>query len=312
MQNKGDKIKGIIGTIIYHALLLAALLFFGLSTPLPLPGEEGVEVNLGNSDFGSGAVQQIIPEEVPQTPEQAEDIIDDKTVEEELIEEEVIEEEVIEQPPEKATIKEEIIEEEIIQQEVEEAPVIKKPEEKKVEKIEEKPIEKKPDPVVNPNALYKKKEKPVEKVIEKKPDPVVNPNALYKKNANTKSRGTSQGITSGAGDQGQVHGTPESVNYEGLGGEGEGISYSLAGRGAKVLPKPSYTSPEQGRVVVSIWVNRQGIVTRAVAGAKGTNISDLNLRKLAHDAAMRAKFSEDPNAPDLQKGTITYNFIRIN
>ena len=304
MQNKGDKIKGIIGTIVYHALLLAALLFFGLTTPLPLPGEEGVEVNLGNSDYGSGVVQQAVPEEVPQAPEQIE----------EVVEEEVIEEEVIEQPPEKPVVKEEIIEEEIIQQEVEEAPVIKKPEEKIVEEVKEteKPVEKKPEPVVNPNALYKKKEKPTEEVVEKKPDPVVNPNALYKKNTNSKSRGTSQGITSGAGDQGQVHGTPESVNYEGLGGEGEGISYSLAGRGAKVLPKPSYTSPEQGRVVVSIWVNRQGVVTRAVAGAKGTNISDLNLRKLAHDAAMRAKFSEDPNAPDLQKGTITYNFIRIN
>jgi colicin import membrane protein len=304
MQNKGDKIKGIIGTIVYHALILAALLFFGLTTPLPLPGEEGVEVNLGNSDFGSGSIQQSIPEEVPQTPEQKD----------EVIEEEVIEEEVVELPPEKPAIIEEIVEEEVIQQEVEEAPAIIKPEEKKKEevKVEEKPIEKEPEPVVNPNALYKKKSKPVEEVVEKKPDPVVNPNALYKKTANSNSRGTNQGVTTGAGDQGQVHGTPESVNYDGLGGEGEGISYSLAGRGAKILPKPSYTSPEQGRVVVSIWVNRQGIVTRAVEGAKGTNISDLNLRKLARDAAMRAKFSEDPNAPDLQKGTITYNFIRIN
>lgn len=303
MQNKGDKIRGIVGTIIYHALILLILIFFGLSTPLPLPGEEGVEVNLGNSEMGSGVVQQPIPEEVPAAPEKQEEKV-----------EEVPEEKVVEQAPEKPVEQKEVIEEEVIQQEVEEAPVIKKPEEKKEEEVvEEKPVEKvvekEPEPVVNPNALYKKPDK-VEKKVEEPPKPVVNPNALYKKSSD--SQGTSQGITKGAGDQGKVHGTPESVNYDGLGGEGEGISYSLGGRGAKVLPKPTYNSPEQGRVVVSIWVNRQGVVVRAVDGAKGTNISDLNLRRMAREAAMRAKFSEDPSAAELQKGTITYNFIRIN
>jgi len=305
MKNKGDKIKGIIGTIVYHALVLIALLFLGLSTPLPLPGEEGVEVNLGNSDIGSGFVQQTIPEEVPSIPEKEEEIIKQEQ-----------EEQKAELPPEKPKTEEKVAEE-VIQQETEEAPPLPKPVEKKAEPkkedikpVVEKPLEKveekKPEPVVNPNALYKKKE------VEKEPDPVVNPNALYKKSNTTDAKGTNQGITKGIGDQGQLHGTPESLNYEGLGGEGEGISYSLAGRGAKVLPKPTYNSPEQGRVVVSIWVNRQGDVVRAVDGAKGTNISDLNLRRLAREAALRAKFSEDPTATDLQKGTITYNFIRIN
>ncbi len=302
MHNKGDKIKGIIGTIIYHLLVLLALLFFGLTTPLPLPGEEGVEVNLGNSDMGSGIVQQVIPEAVPATPTKQEEVVEEK------------QEKAVELPPEKPVVKTEEIKEEIIKQEVEEAPAIAKPVEKKKEEIiKEKPvekiIEKEPEPVVNPNALYKKPQKE-EKVVEEIPKPVVNPNALYKKSEN--SKGTNQGITEGAGDQGQVRGTPESVNYEGLGGAGEGVSYSLGGRGAKILPKPTYDSPEQGKVVVSIWVNRQGVVVRAVDGAKGTNISDLNLRKMAREAAMRAKFSEDPAAAELQKGTITYNFIRIN
>ena len=301
MQNKGDKIKGIIGTILYHLLVLAALLFFGLTTPLPLPGEEGVEVNLGNSDLGRGAIQQAIPEEISQAPGKKEKIVEEKQPEK-----------VVELPPEKPAVKKEVIEEKVIQQQTEEAPAIVKPEEKKKEKIkEEKPVEKVPEPVVNPNALYKKKES-AEKAVEKEPEPVVNPNALYKKPTTSDSKGTNQGITKEAGDQGQVHGTPESINYEGLGGEGKGISYSLAGRGAKVIPKPTYTSPEQGRVVVDIWVNRQGIVIRAVDGAKGTNISDLNLRRMAREAALQAKFSEDPNAAELQRGTITYNFIRIN
>jgi TonB family protein len=107
-------------------------------------------------------------------------------------------------------------------------------------------------------------------------------------------------------------GTPEPKTYTGPGGEGEGISFSLGGRGALRLPKPEYSSKEQGKVVVDIWVDRSGKVVRAEAGAKGTNISDLDLREQARQAALRSTFSADPDALPLQKGTITYNFIRLN
>jgi len=59
-------------------------------------------------------------------------------------------------------------------------------------------------------------------------------------------------------------------------------------------------------------VDKQGNVTSAVPGAKGTNVSDQTLWKLAKDAALLSKFVSDPNAPDTQTGTITYNFIRQN
>lgn len=49
-----DNKKALAGTVIFHGLLLLALLYLGFSTPLPLPGEEGVEVNLGFSDQGLG------------------------------------------------------------------------------------------------------------------------------------------------------------------------------------------------------------------------------------------------------------------
>jgi len=48
--NKKDRIKGILGTILFHCILLAAFLFFGFRTPLPLPEEEGVEVRMGDVD----------------------------------------------------------------------------------------------------------------------------------------------------------------------------------------------------------------------------------------------------------------------
>lgn len=58
-----NKSKGIIGTILFHGLVLVCFLFFGFKTPLPLPEEEGVEigtdVNLGNSETGFGDIQPL-------------------------------------------------------------------------------------------------------------------------------------------------------------------------------------------------------------------------------------------------------------
>lgn len=59
-----DKQKGIIGTILFHAMVLGSFMFFGFRTPLPLHEEDSVEivtdVNLGNSDQGFGDIQPLI------------------------------------------------------------------------------------------------------------------------------------------------------------------------------------------------------------------------------------------------------------
>lgn len=280
-EEKNNRFKGIVGTIGFHLLLLLALLYFALSTPLPLPGEEGVEVNLGSSDVGMGRVQELSPPPVQQPrPQPAPTQADPE--------------------PEP--------EEDIITQDVEEAPAIKeetikekervKPEEK-VKRPVEKPVDKVPDKVV---------EEP-----EPQPEPPkVNERALYKGKSTTEGDGSNQGITGQPGDQGKANGTVGAQNYTGQGGEGNGIGYDLGGRGAKHLPKPAYDSEEQGKVVVEIKVDRSGKVVSAIAGARGTTISDGRLRKLAEEAALRSVFAPDPDAPERQKGTITYNFIRLN
>ncbi|MBU2649954.1 MAG: energy transducer TonB, partial [Bacteroidetes bacterium] len=113
-REKRNKIKAIAGSIIFHIAILVALIFLGLSTPLPLPGEEGVEVNLGSSDVGMGNIQEESP--APSTPPPPR--------------------------PQPAEPQEEVVKEEVITQEVEEAPAIveeEKPKEKKPE--EQKPVE---------------------------------------------------------------------------------------------------------------------------------------------------------------------------
>ncbi len=258
MEEKRFKTTGVIGTVIFHALLLVALLFLALKTPLPLPGEEGVEVSLGDAITGSGLTQ----------PEKLKPI-------------QQVQPEITKPEPK-----------EIIQQEVEEAPALEeeKPEETKVEEevVEEEIIE------------------------EVKEEPKVNPNALYTPHKKDEDESGNQGNGIDPADQGKESGSPDSKKPDGISGMGDGVSFDLEGRGSIHLPKPAYESMEQGKVVVTIWVDKQGKVTRALEGAKGTTISDLTLHRLARDAALKAVFTPDPNAPETQKGTITYNFVRRN
>ena len=122
----------------------------------------------------------------------------------------------------------------------------------------------------------------------------------------TDQKGGSEVKTYGPGNQGKEGGDPNSNRYDGIPGKG-GTGWSLKGRTAKALPEPNYNSSQQGKVIVKIWVNRDGVVTRAEATANST-ITDAALKRQAEQAALKAKFSPDPNATELQTGTITYFF----
>jgi len=274
-----DKRKGIIGTVVVHIILLVCLFFFALRTPLPLPGEEGVEVNLGYDETGFGDIQSETP---PPIQEEA--------------------------PPPKRVVYDTPEDEEFVKQNIEEAPaieekkLIKEPIKEPVKEVVKEPVKE----VVKAPVEEKAVEKPVEE-----PKPVVNTKALYPGTSKTSSSGTSQGNTEGAGDMGKPTGYKDSDNYDGQGGSGNGISYSLGGRGAKFIEKPTASFNEVGTVVVSIWVNREGIVVRAQVNPKGTTIVDAGMKKTAVDAAKNSTFVSDPSAAELQTGTITYKFVLL-
>ncbi len=266
---------------MFHLLLLLALIFLGLSTPLPLPEEEGVEVNLGFSEVGSGNRQAQLPKEEvkpppPQTQQETSSVEEEELAEDNTNDAPNIQEKPAENPEKKEEPKEEIKEEkEVVEETTNEI-------------VEETPEEVEPDP-----------------------DPVVDPRLLYTGKKNNQGE-SAEGNDNQAGDKGKETGDPNSQGYDGLGGQGNGISFNLGDREAKSLPKPVYNSDDQGRVVVSIWVNKMGEVTRADIQQKGTNITDINLRKMAKEAALKAKFSADVDAAEIQKGSITYNFIKLN
>ena len=83
----------------------------------------------------------------------------------------------------------------------------------------------------------------------------------------------------------------------------------LAGRSVNgTLPRPSYGVHADGKVVVKIWVDQNGNVTKAQAGVEGTTATNKTLWQAAYKAAMGAHFNMDASAPALQEGNITYIF----
>jgi TonB family protein len=258
-EQKGRTIA-IIVTVLFHALVILILVLLALRTPLPLPGEEGVEVNIGNSDVGMGDIQ----------PEEAATLKSNSP------------------PPSNSQA-----DDEAVTENTDETPAIEK-------------INKKVSKNTQPSTTNATKPQPEAAKV-----PVTNPKALYPGKSNKNTQGGSQGITGQPGDQGKPKGTPGSTFYDGLGGQGGGIGYDLGGRGAKNLPKPKYTSDEQGDIVVEIKVDRDGRVTYARAGARGTTISDQTMQRQAEEAARGSIFARDPSAPEEQKGTITYKFRKM-
>ena len=74
------------------------------------------------------------------------------------------------------------------------------------------------------------------------------------------------------------------------------------------IPRPAYSEQDYGTVVVDIWVDNYGNVTKAVPGGQGTTVNNSKLWAAARAAALQTHFNQSADAPALQQGTITYVF----
>lgn len=278
--------KGLAGSIIIHLVLLLVLVFVSFSVPPPPEFEEGIIVNFGTDESGLGMVE-------PSTP--------------------AGQVETVTPPPPTEIIKTE--KDPLLTQDDEEAPEVKKidpdAEKKKLEQAEAERLRR-----IALEVERKKKEqeeierKRIEAEQQRQAD-IINrtKNALAgSKNAGTNT--TVEGTAGGPGNQGVTAGSVESkVRGEGGGTGNSGISYNLQGRGFQKLPTPKYDYQGEGRVVVEVSVDREGKVIQAIPGSKGSTTLDEYLLRVAKEAALEARFEAKPEAPAVQKGTITYNFI---
>lgn len=272
-------------TLLICALLL--FLFFIVSWTLPVQPppvvEEGIEVNLGNSDKGLGTDQPYLPgDPSPQDHEKY-------------------------TPPKQAVVEKEPLKDvETDDNNKEEAPVIKKALVTKpnATKIPDKDI------VVKPKAV--KVKQPETTPTPPKPHPKavfrgVNGTGTGGNDADDFKPGGNQGIAGGKGDQGAPGGNPNSNNYSG-GGHGNGGVVAIGGlKGRGIVKLPSFTDDfnQNAKVVINVHVDEGGNVTSTDYTLSGSTTSDASLIEIAKRKARQVKF-----APSDQEsvGGLVFNF----
>lgn len=117
-----------------------------------------------------------------------------------------------------------------------------------------------------------------------------------------------EGDDDNSGLKGDKNGDPKSTKYYGNNGSGGDKNYNLAGRNALSKPIEKPECNEEGIVVVSIEVDREGKVIKASPGEKGTTNPSPCLWNPAKEAALKTTWNADKNAPIKQFGTIIYKF----
>jgi colicin import membrane protein len=295
----------LIGTIVTHALVLLILLFFGFFTKLPLPEEEGILVNFGDSETGLG-LEEPAPGESAPVKNQEENRIEIKTPPPAPAKKVVA-------PIEKEALMTQDLEKTVVMESAREKKKIKDLEKEKLlkEKREQQEIERQ-----NQAEIARQKKEEDQRLAlaaaEQRKAGEINSRAKNAFGGNGKgaadSKSTSQGVTFGTGNQGSTNGSANADKYGPGGGVGNGPSFSLDGRSGLSLPEPNYPSNEDDFVVVQVTVDKNGKVTRAEPGVKGSTTLNSELLSAAKKAALQAKFNVDKNAPAFQVGTITYHF----
>ena len=297
-ERPSDKSLGVFGTIVFHLLLLLALIFISISSVDP--GDEGILVELGDSPTGQGqftpsssapAAQTSTPpasqpaSTPPPTPSAStparQQVLTQNTEEAPAI-----------SAQEKARQEEQ---KRIAEQERQRQAEIERQRKAEQERQRQEELER------QRTAELERQKREQQAAAAR--------NAVSGAFSKSGSNSQSAGDTGGSGTQGALAGDPNATNRKGTGLGSEGVDYSLKGRNhIGNLPKPVYNVQESGRVVVRIVVDREGRVTHAEHRLQGSTTTSSALINAAIDAARKTRFNSDPNATPSQEGTITYVF----
>ena len=257
------------------ALLLILLLFVVGPPYMDPPEEYGVAVNFGTTDFGSGTKQTQAP-----TPTNNEDIPEPNET--------------------KTAVSSESIAnstEEVLTSDEEAAIAVKKVDQEALKKQVEEEAKAKADAerIRKENEAKERKKKALDDLM----------GGIGADNGNTSG---SEGDDDIIGDKGQLNGDPYAPSYFGSPGSGTGgVGYGLNGRGTPTKTKFIPDCDEEGRVVVEIYVNQNGVVTNATAGKQGTT-GDICLYEAARKTALAHKWPADSKAPFKQIGFVIVEF----
>jgi hypothetical protein len=277
-RNKNLKASAI--TLMICGALFILFFFVQWTLPIIPPPilEEGIEVNLGNSENGIGDI-------APQTPGEPAPV-----------------ETPISQP---APASKPVAQQENIttdDNETDEAATINKPSKTIITA----------KTTINTPVVAKK----IKAAIPPAP-PVPKPRAQMGKyaggnggnNGDTYNGVKNQGIAGGTGDQGKPNGYPNSDSYTGNGGTGNsGVSIRSGLNGRRFAKLPSFEDDfnEPAKVAVDITVDKTGNVIGATVNPRGTTTTNANIRAIALRKARGLKMTAGND--DEQIGTIVFNF----
>lgn len=291
--NQQKNLKAGTYTVLVLGSLLALCFIISWAPPVApvVQEEEGMEVNLGDSETGIGDVQPLLPGDP------------------------ALEAEAIQTPPAQP-IKSSPEEKEVETNDNDkEAPpaVVNPPKENPKPKSELKPTAVVPNPTPKP----KEEAKPVEAPPAPKPkaiykSPGANANGTGGNNADSYQASKGQGIAGGSGDQGKLNGNPNSDSYTGNSGSGggNGLTISRGLQGRKITRFPSFEDDfsENAKVAVDIKVDLNGNVISATIQPRGTTTGNASMKAIALRKARQLRFNTDEEGAAEQLGTISFSF----
>jgi protein TonB len=121
----------------------------------------------------------------------------------------------------------------------------------------------------------------------------------------------SKGNPGGDGNSGQQGnaGNPNGTTPGESNGDGGNFKFFLKGRNLVSRPSITANTQDEGKVVVKILVDQNGVVIKATPGEKGSTTTSPVLYAKAKDAAMATKFNSSPDGTPEQQGTMTFIFV---
>lgn len=268
------------------AIILLLLIFVVGPKYLDPPEEYGVAVNFGTTDYGSGNK----PLSQPKSAE-VEKVIEKTQPQETKVEP---------QPsaPETKT-------EEVLTQQTEDAEAIRKEKEAKAKADADAKAKAEAERIAQEKREAEEKKKQEEAEKKRQLDNLIG----GVKNAKGNEDGGEGNDDNRPGNKGQLNGDPYAPSYFGGSGPGKGgIGYGLGGRGRPSRQIFKQDCNEYGLVVVRIEVNRQGNVTKATPGIRGTTNTHPCLLEPAKKIAESHKWPADAKAPTTQIGFVSINF----
>ncbi|KQC31175.1 hypothetical protein [Flagellimonas eckloniae] len=280
------KKKSFTLTSLLLSVLLLLLFYIGLTYMDP-PIENGIAINFGTMDFGSGKVQ---PKEKVRSEPKREVA---KPVEE-----------VQEQVQPKETLPEAPVEKVLTSENEETIRINQQREAKRKSDEAAKKAQAEAERVALEKKQAEERKRQQQEAKKKSLDALIG--GIGKSDGKTTG---SEGDDNQAGDKGKPEGNPYATSYYGSPGSGSGTGgYGLNGRSLVKKGKVQQECNEDGRVVVRIVVDRNGKVIKATPGVKGTTNNAPCLLEPAKKTAFLHKWNLDSNAPSQQIGFVVVNF----